>query len=164
MTSTRVARVNRNGIAHDIESIEVDGRRIAVSLRISFDGVEHLGRLWFRDELALGVETVDRSVVPGHTPEEVMARARVLTRNDLAERYKRAIGEKRRFSGLRTATNDVLDKIRSLNRVALSLQTGLLDSEEAAHEIDAIEAELHQLVGRLRDVAGVQDSIGEPTE
>lgn len=149
---------SRRAAAHDVETIEVDGRRIVVTLRTEFDGIEHLGYLWFRDAQAQGVETVDRSVVPGRTPEEVIARARALTRHDLAERYKRAIGGKRRFTGLRTATNDVLDKIRSLNRVALSLQTGLLDAEDAAHEIDAIEAELHRLVGRLRDVAGVQDA------
>ena len=40
--------------------------------------------------------------------------------------------------------------------VATSMGAGLLGIEEAAAEIDATEQRLHELVARLRHVAGVE--------
>ena len=65
--------------------------------------------------------------------------------------------ETRRFHALRRVTTDVLAKIRRLNRLAIAMRAGLMDTEEAAREIAAAEADLHDLVDRLRDVAGVED-------
>jgi prefoldin subunit 5 len=57
---------------------------------------------------------------------------------------------------LRKATEEIIDRIRYLNRVATSMRAGLLDVEEAAAELDATEKQLHALVDRLRNVAGVE--------
>jgi hypothetical protein len=53
-------------------------------------------------------------------------------------------------------TEEVLAKIRYLNQVALSMRAGLLDMEGAAQEIDLTEKQLHDLIGKLREVAGVE--------
>ena len=81
----------------------------------------------------------------------------VLTPAQLVARYRRALSEKRRFSNLRKATVEVLAKIRYLNQVSISMRAGLLDVDGAAREIDATEQQLHELVDRLRNLAGVED-------
>ena len=68
----------------------------------------------------------------------------------------RAASQPRRYHALRRLTVDVLGKIRRLNRLAIAMRAGLMDTEEAAREIAAAEADLHDLVDRLRDVAGVE--------
>jgi hypothetical protein len=50
----------------------------------------------------------------------------------------------------------VLDNIKHLNALATSMRAGLLDMEEAAAEIDITEDRLHELIDRLRPVAGVE--------
>ncbi len=52
-------------------------------------------------------------------------------------------------------TVEVLDNIRHLNALATSMRAGLVDMEEAAAEIDLTEDRLHELIDRLRPVAGV---------
>ena len=52
-------------------------------------------------------------------------------------------------------THEILTRIRSLNRVSISMQAGLVDTGTAAREVAAIEAQLHDLVGRLRDSVGM---------
>ena len=46
--------------------------------------------------------------------------------------------------------------IRHLNALATSMRAGLVDLEEAASEIDLTEDRLHELIDRLRPVAGVE--------
>jgi hypothetical protein len=65
--------------------------------------------------------------------------------------------EKRKFHGLRKATDEVLAKIRYLNQVAISMRAGLLDVDGAAQEIDLTEKQLHQLIDRLSAYAGIED-------
>ena len=140
-----------------IATIGTDGRRYNVSLRVVFDGVEYVGRLWFADESWDDLGLPDRGAFPGRTREECIALAERLTPEELVRRHRRAIAEKRKFHGLRTVTDEVLVKIRYLNQVAISMRAGLLDVEGAAGEIDLTEKQLHELIDRLAAYAGIED-------
>jgi hypothetical protein len=140
-----------------IATIDSDGRRYNVSLRVVFDGVEFVGRLWFADESWDDLGLPDRGAFPGRTKEESIALARRLTNDELVRRHKRAVAEKRKFHGLRRATDEVLAKIRYLNQVAISMRAGLLDVDGAAQEIDLTEKQLHALIDRLAAYAGIED-------
>jgi hypothetical protein len=140
-----------------IATIESDGRRYNVSCRVGFDGVEYVGRLWFADESWDDLGLPDRGSLPGRTKDEALALARRLTADELVKRHRRALSEKRRFHGLRKATDEILAKIRYLNQVAISMRAGLLDVEGAAQEIDLTEKQLHALIDRLSSFAGVED-------
>lgn len=139
-----------------IASIEHEGRRYNVSARISYDGIEYVGRLAFTEEGWEDAGVTDRGALPGRTKDEVVALARRLTAQDLILRYRRALAEKRRFIGLRRVTDEILSHIRYLNQVAISMRAGLLDVEGAAGEIDMTEKQLHELIDRLRHFAGVE--------
>jgi hypothetical protein len=65
-----------------IGTIEHDGRRMDVTCRIAFDGIEYVGRLWFA-ETDLGDSGItDRGALPGRSREEVLALAQRLARQD----------------------------------------------------------------------------------
>ncbi len=140
-----------------IATIESDGRRYNVSVRVGYDGVEYVGRLWFADESWDDLGLPDRGALPGRTRDEVMTLAHRLTTDELIKRHRRALSEKRRFHGLRKATDEILAKIRFLNQVAISMRAGLLDVEGAAQEIDLTEKQLHGLIDRLSAFAGIED-------
>jgi hypothetical protein len=140
-----------------VSTIEFEGRRYNVSVRIVFDGIEYVGRLWFSDESWEDLGLPDRGALPGRTRDEVIALAKGLSAAELAKRHKRARAEKRRFLGLRRHTEDILAKIRYLNQVAISMRAGLLDVEGAAQEIDLTEKQLHSLIDRLGEHAGVEE-------
>ena len=139
-----------------IATLDYDGRRYNVSCRIAFDGIEYVGRLWFADESWDDGGLPDRGALPGRSRDEVLALARRLTQQELMLRYRRALAEKRRFTGLRRATDDILGKIRYLNQVAISMRAGLLDTEGAAAEIDLTERQLHEIIEKLKLHAGVE--------
>lgn len=139
-----------------VGTIEHSGRRYNVSLRIDWDGIEFVGRLWFADEAWDDVGIPDRGAFPGRTREEVIALTTRLTEPEMTLRYKRALAEKRRYSALRRHTEEVLAKIRYLNQVAVSMRAGLLDVEGAAQEIDLTEQQLHASIDKLGDQAGVE--------
>jgi hypothetical protein len=139
-----------------VTTTDIDGRTYSVTVHVDFDGIEHVGHLLFRDsdwEEDEGVR--DHGSIPGRTRTEIQAAARALTQHDLTLRHRRAISERRRFSGLRQLTQEVLAQIRYLNKVATSMRAGLLDVEEAANEIAGTEQRLHDMVGQLRKYAGV---------
>jgi len=140
-----------------IATIESNGRRYNVSCRVVFDGVEYVGRLWFADESWDDLGLPDRAALSGRTQEEAVALAKRLTTEELVRRHHRAVAEKRRFNGLRKATDEVLAKIRYLNQLAISMRAGLLDMDGAAQEIDLTEQQLHTLIDRLATYAGVED-------
>jgi hypothetical protein len=138
----------------EITTTEVDGRSLGVSMRIIFDGIEHVGRLWFAEEGWEDDGIPDRAAFPGRTRDEVIALAERLSEQELAQRYHRAQAEKRRYHNLRRVTDEILAKIRYLNQVGISMRAGLLDIEGAAQELDLTERQLHELVDRLRPTAG----------
>ncbi|MEA3247698.1 MAG: hypothetical protein U9Q74_16225 [Gemmatimonadota bacterium] len=140
-----------------IATIEHDGRRYSASLRVVFDGIEYVGRLWFADDSWDDLGLPDRGAFPGRTKEESIALARRLTTDELVRRHRRALAEKRKFHGLRRATDEVLSKIRYLNQVAISMRAGLLDVDGAAQEIELTEKQLHSLIDRLATHAGIED-------
>ena len=140
-----------------IATLEVDGKTYNVSLRVIYDGIEYVGRLWFASDEWDDVGMPDRGGIPGRTRDGVVAAAKQLTTSDLQQRYRRAAAEKRRFLGLRRTTEDILSKIRYLNQVAVSMRAGLLDVEGAAQEIGLTERQLHDLIDNLRSHAGVED-------
>jgi hypothetical protein len=138
--------------------VHYDGRTYDVAMRVLFDGVEYLGRLWFRERNAGDLTGVpDRGIIPGRTLEEAVEFARRFRSDELLHRLQRALSEKRRFLELRTTTDEVLSKIRYLNQLAVAMRTEVLDVEGAAQEIDLTEAQLIELVRQLRTVAGVED-------
>jgi len=138
-----------------VTTVEIDGRRLNVSVVVEYDGVEHVGHLWFADEEWDDDGLRDHGAIPGHNADEVLAHARALSHSDIELRFQRAQVDKRRYHGLRRVTDDVLNSIRYLNKVATSMRAGLLDVEEAAAEIDETERRLHDMVGQLRSFAGV---------
>jgi hypothetical protein len=137
-----------------VARVEVSGRRYAATCRIAWDGVEYVGRLWFIDESGVDGGVPDRGAIPGRTPEEVQEFVSRLTPDDLVRRLKRAQAEKRRFHELRRATDEMLVKIRYLNQVAVAARAGLLDADGASAEMDLTEQQLHDMIGRLRALAG----------
>jgi hypothetical protein len=140
-----------------IATLEVGDQTYNVSVRVVYDGVEYVGRLWFASDEWDDVGLPDRGALPGRTRDEVVAAARRLTTDDLRLRYRRASADKRRFLGLRRTTEEILAKIRYLNQVAVSMRAGLLDVEGAAQEIGLTERQLHDLIDNLRAHAGVEE-------
>ena len=139
-----------------IGTFDTGGKRINVTIRVAFDGIEYVGRLWFADESMSAPPLPDRAALPGQTREEAIEFGRRIASADLAKRYRRALAEKRRFHGLRRATDEILSKIRYLNQVAISMRAGLLDLEGAAQELELTERQLHDCIAKLRDQAGVE--------
>jgi hypothetical protein len=139
-----------------VGTIEHDGRRYNVSVRIAWDGIEYVGRLWFADESWDDAGLPDRGPFPARNPDDVIAATKRLTESELVKRHKRALAEKRRYGALRKHTEEILAKIRYLNQVAISMRAGLLDVEGAAQEIDMTEKQLHALIDRVGDHAGIE--------
>jgi hypothetical protein len=140
-----------------VAALTIDGKEIDVTLRVAHDGIEYVGRLWFTETSWDDAGLPDRAAFCGRTPEDALLLAQRLTSDDLMHRYHRAIAEKRRFHALRKVTDEMLAKIRYMNQLSISMRAGLLDLEGAAQEIDVAEKQLHEIVDRLRDVAGVED-------
>lgn len=139
-----------------IATIDHQGRRIIVTCRIGFDGVEYIGRLWFAPEDGTEPAMPDRSAVPGRTRDEVLAQAQRLTPHELTVRHRRAIAEKRRYLSLRRATDEIIAKIRYMNQLAISMHAGVIDPDGAQQEILLTEHQIIDVVTRLKDYAGVE--------
>lgn len=139
-----------------VGSIEHHGRRYDVTCRVSHDGIEYVGRLWFNEEGTAESGLPDRGVIPGRTREDVLDYARRLTPRDLILRYRRAVSERRRYFRLRHETDEILAKIRYLNQISISVRRWLLDEAGANQEIDVTERQLHESIERLRHNAGIE--------
>jgi hypothetical protein len=140
-----------------LTTIEHEGRRIAVACRMTYDGIEWVGRLWFEGGEPGETAIPDRGSVPGRNPNSVLELAGQLTTDELTLRYCRALAEKRRFVRLRAVTDEILAKVRYLNQIAITVRAGLLDKEGADQEMELTEQQLHECIGRLREVAGAED-------
>jgi hypothetical protein len=139
-----------------IATIEHDGKRLDVSCRIAFDGIEYVGRLWFADTELTDSGLMDRGGLPGRSRDEVVALAQRLTPPELALRYRRALAERRRFFELRRVTDEILTRIRYMNQVSFSMRAGLLDADGAGQELEMTEKQIHELVDQLRLAAGIE--------
>ena len=142
-------------VQQHLTTIEMDGKPCDVSVRIAYDGIEYIGRLFFSDP-ATGQGIPDHGAIPGRTVEEAVTFARRLTLEDFTRRYHRARADKRRYTLLRKATDEMLMKIKYMNRVAINMRKGLLDADGAKQEIELIQRQLHDMIDRLPDQAGVE--------
>jgi hypothetical protein len=140
-----------------VGTLEHLGRLYTVTCRVTFDGIEYVGRLWFSEEEWDDVGLPDRAAIPGRTRDEVIEAARRLNRDELERRHRRALAEKRRFLKLRRVTDDILTKIRYLNQITVSMKEGWIDEDGAGQEIELTEQQLHELIDRLRGLAGQED-------
>jgi hypothetical protein len=139
-----------------IGTIDYQNRRVAVSCRIGFDGVEFVGRLWFCPEDESEPALPDRAAIPGRTRDDVLAVAQQLTPHELHVRHRRALADKRRYKSLRRATEEIIAKVRYMNQLAISMRAGVIDQEGAAQELDLTEHQMIEIVKRLKDYAGVE--------
>jgi hypothetical protein len=139
-----------------LSTIEMDGKPYNVSVRIAYDGIEYIGRLFFIDP-ATGAGIPDHGAISGRTIEEAIQFARRLTLEDFTRRYYRARADKRRYSALRKATEEILMKIKYMNRVSINMRKGLLDAEGAKQEIELIQRQLHEIIDRLPAQAGLEE-------
>lgn len=124
-----------------------------VSVRIAYDGVEHVGRLWFADSVRDVEGIPDYGVIPGRTADDVLAAARQMDAEDLTRRFHRAHAEKRRYIRLRRSVEEILAKVKYMNRVAISMRGGMLDVDAAEQELDLVTDQIQDIVSRLKDVA-----------
>lgn len=143
-------------IQHPVGIIEVDGKTYNVSLRLAYDGIEYIGRLWFADASTEGIGIPDHGAVPGRTVEEALGLSRQLNADDLKRRCHRALAEKRRYIRLRRATEDILINIKYMNRVAINMRGGMLDAEGASQELELIRRQIEEIVKTLPSHAGVE--------
>lgn len=141
---------------HEIRAITVDRQTYLVSLRVSHDGVEYLGRLQFTHAPSQ-LTYLDHGTIPGSTVQDAVQRAQSFSATELERRCHRALSEKRRFSKLRSATDEMINKIRHLNRVAIGLEKGMIDPAVGKPELDQIQSDLLAIVKTLRLHAGVED-------
>lgn len=141
---------------HPIRTITVDDRKYSVALRVGYDGVEHVGRLWFTD-LATKVAYQDHGAIPGISALDAVRKAKEFTETEVEQRCYRALSEKRRFSKLRGATDKIIEKIKYLNRVAIGLEKGIIDRDGGKQELDQVQGQLLEIVRDLRNHAGVED-------
>lgn len=146
MLDTRATR-------HHLGTLRVEGGVHNVSVRIFYDGVEYIGRLWFADSVKDVEGIPDYGVIPGRTADDVVAAARQLTAEDLTRRFHRAHAEKRRYVRLRRSVEEILAKIKYMNRVAISMRGGMLDAEAAEQELDLVTDQIQEIVQRLKEVA-----------
>ena len=142
---------------HEIRVVAVDEHTYRATLRVGFDGVEFIGRLWFIDEVESGLAFQDHAAVPGSTVDDAVRKAREFAKAELERRCHRALSEKRRFGKLRRATDEMINQIKYLNRVVISLQGGMLDRDEGQKEIQKIEQQILEIVRSLPLHAGVED-------
>ncbi len=141
---------------HPIRTITVDDRKYSVALRVGYDGVEHVGRLWFTDT-GTNVAYQDHGAVPGISALDAVRKAKEFTETEVEQRCYRALSEKRRFSRLRRATDKIIDKIKYLNRVAIGLEKGIIDRDGGQEELQQVQGQLLEIVRELRNHAGVED-------
>ncbi|MEX1187188.1 MAG: hypothetical protein WEA80_11415 [Gemmatimonadaceae bacterium] len=140
-------------VRHHIASLEVDGKVYNVSLKTAYDGIEHIGRLWFGDASTDEIGIRDHGAIPGRTVEEAVSLAQQLTKDNLTRRFHRAHAEKRRYIRLRRSVEEILAKVKYMNRVAISMRGGMLDVDAAEQELDLATDQIQDIVSRLKDVA-----------
>jgi len=143
---------------HQIRTIAVDGQKYLVSLRMRYDGVEHIGRLMFT-EASTQIAYQDHGCVPGTSEQESVSKASDFSDRELVQRCHRALSEKRRFGRLRRTTDRMLEKIKNLNRVAVGLEQGVLEPESGKRELDQTQRDLLEIARSIRLHVGVEDAV-----
>src|SRR5687767_16023127 len=140
-------------VKQHLTSLEVDGRVYNVALKTAYDGIEHIGRLWFADASTEEMGIPDHGAIPGRTVDEAVSLALRLSNDDLMRRFHRAHAEKRRYIKLRRSVDEILAKVKYMNRVAVSMRGGMLDPEAAEQELDLVTDQIQDIVVRLKEIA-----------
>ena len=125
--------------------------RVMIRLRLD-DATWWRGRLWFSERG--GTEVWDKEEIIGSSAEDVLREARALPHDEILRRLKVSFDERRRYFALRALLDDLLEKGRQLNRIAVRVASGEIDRVRAAHELDRIQQDMRTVVDGLRDVAG----------
>ncbi len=125
--------------------------RVMIRLRLD-DETWWRGRLWFSERG--GTEVWDKEEIIGSAAEDVLREARALPHEEILRRLKVSFDERRRYFALRALLDDLLEKGRQLNRIAVRVASGEMDRAKAAHELDRIQQDMRTVVDGLRDVAG----------
>lgn len=132
--------------------VNVAGLQWRVMLRIRLeDETWWRGRLWYSEEG--GTEVWDKEELFGRSPEDLLRHARSLGSEELIRRFSYSYDERRRYFALRALMDDLLDKARALNRVAVRAAAGEIVPERAKAELDRIQVEMQALVEGMRQVA-----------
>lgn len=132
--------------------VNVAGLQWRVMLRIRLEDENWWrGRLWYSEEG--GTEVWDKEELFGRSPEDLLRHARSLGSDELMRRFSYSYDERRRYFALRALMDDLLDKARALNRVAVRAAAGEIDPERAKAELDRIQVEMQALVEGMRQVA-----------
>ncbi len=133
--------------------VHVDALQWRVMLRLRLeDEAWWRGRLWFSE--SGGTEVWDKEELLGNSVEDLLRQARSLPTEELIRRFRASYDERRRYFALRALMDDLLEKGRALNRVAVRVSVGELDPTRARAELDRLRLEMRALVDGMRDVAG----------
>ena len=141
---------------HQIRTLSIDGQKYFVCLRVGYDGIEHVGRLRFTDAVT-EITYQDHGAIPGISALDAVRKAKELSSTEIEQRLHRALSEKRRYSKLRKATDNMIEKIKYMNRVAIDLEKGRLDRDGGRQELDQVQEQLIDNVRTLKGHAGVED-------
>ena len=134
---------------HTIRPITLDGKDYNVSLQLGYDGIEYIGQLWFSDPKDENDRFPDSAAIPGRTIRDAVDAAKRLPSADLERRCKRALADKDRFGRLRQVTEEIITKIKYLNRVAVTMRTGVIEDEGAGEELLLIQQQILDIVKTL---------------
>jgi hypothetical protein len=138
--------------------IHVDALQWRVMLRLRLeDEAWWRGRLWFSE--SGGTEVWDKEELIARSPEELLRQARSLPTEELTRRFRASYDERRRYFALRALMDDLLEKGRALNRVAVRAGVGEMDPARARAELDRIKLEMRALVDGMRDVAAQEGRL-----
>jgi len=138
--------------------INVEGLQWRVMLRLRLeDEAWWRGRLWYSE--AGGTEVWDKEEIFGRSPEELLRQARSVPAEELTGRFRASYDDRRRYFALRAIMDDLIEKARALNRIAVRAAAGEADPERARVDLDRIQHEMQALVVGLRQVAAKEGRL-----
>jgi hypothetical protein len=115
------------------------------------------GRLWYSE--AGGTEVWDKEEFFGRSPEELLRQARSVSAEELVGRFRASYDDRRRYFAMRAIMDDLIEKARALNRIAVRSAAGEADPERARADLDRIQQEMQALVAGLREVAAKEGRL-----
>jgi hypothetical protein len=130
--------------------------RVMVRLRLE-DEAWWRGRLWFSE--AGGTEVWDKEEIFGRSPEELLRQARSVSAEALVARFRASYDDRRRYFALRAIMDDLIEKARALNRIAVRAAAGESDRDRARADLDRIQQEMQALVAGLHEVAAKEGRL-----
>ncbi len=138
--------------------VNVEGLQWRVMLRLRLeDEAWWRGRLWFSE--AGGTEVWDKEEIFGRSPEEVLQQARGMAAEDLIGRFRASYDDRRRYFALRALMDELVEKARAMNRIAVRAAAGELERDRARTDLARLQQEMQQLVVGLREVAAKEGRL-----